>query len=135
MPIIEGADLTTVSTDFKPYVEGEYLMLVKESEIHDGKQVRIKMEIVDAPDQNDTGKPFTDFINIRQNDGKVNQIGLGTIKRYLEAVFGKGSPESNQNDTDLLNGHNVRLYLIEDSYTDKNGQEKQNNKVKKIFKA
>lgn len=133
MPIIEGADMTTVSTSFKPYGEGVYQMLVKSSELaSENRQLRIKMEIEDAPDSADVGKPFTHFINIVQNDGKKNQIGLETIKRYLEAAYGKGSDEANQNDTDYLNGRRVRLYLTVGSY--KKGQEDiPTNEVKKIL--
>ena len=136
MPIIEGADMTSISTEFKPYVEGEYRMLIKSTEMHkNNSQLRIVCEIEDAPNSDDIGKPFTDFINIVQNDGKLNQIGLATVKRYLEAVFGKDSPESNNADTDPLVGHSVTLYLIEDSYKDKDGKDRTNNKVKKILKA
>lgn len=143
MPVIEGADLTSVSTDRDPYPENEYLVTIKESEIKDGKTLIMKTRI-DEPEEF-AGREFWDFINLVQNDGKRNEIGLTTIKRYLEAVYGKGSAEAEASppDTDVLNGMSVRLLLTESEYEDKKdidpatgkGRLKRNNKVKRIFPA
>jgi hypothetical protein len=51
-----------------------------------------------------------------QNDGKKNDIGLKTLKRYLEAVFGKDSPESQRANSDPLTGHMVKVYLTQKQY-------------------
>lgn len=143
MPIIAGADLTSVSTDREPYPEGEYLVTIKESEVKDGKSVIIKSRIEEPTEFQ--GREYWDFINIRQNDGKQNRIGLENIKRYLEAVFGKGSPEAEASppDTDVLNGSQVKLLLqireyvpdSEKSKPEAEQEKKRNNQTKRVFPA
>ena len=134
MPVIQGADLTSVSTEREPFPDGEYLLTIKESEVQNGKMVVIKSTIEEP--QEFQGREYWDFINIIQNDGKQNRIGLENIKRYLEAVFGKGSPEAEASppDTDVLNGHSVRALISTREYQ-KDGETKRNNQVKRVFPA
>lgn len=137
MPIIEGADMASVSTERELLPEGSYTMTIKESELsEDGRSLIIKHRIDSAPDeaQARVGQEWWNWINIKANDGKVNEIGFSQIKRYLEAVFGKGSSESNSNDTDPLNGASVELYIVQKSYK-KDGEDKTVNNVKRITKA
>lgn len=142
MPVLQNVDLTSVSTDREPYPNGEYLMTVKSSELTgNGKGLVIKRVIQDHPEFQD--QESWDFINLRQNDGKVNTIGLETVKRYMEAVFGKGSSEAEASppDTDLLNGHSIRVLLEINEYWPNEIPEaartpenkKRNNKTKRIF--
>jgi len=136
MPVIQNADLTSVSTEREPYPEGEYLITVKESELKDNKTVIIKSRIEEPAEFQ--GREYWDFINIVQNDGKMNRIGLENIKRYLEAVFGKGSPEAEASppDTDVLNGHQVRALLTIREYTPQGETEaRRNNQTKRVFPA
>ena len=136
MPVLQGADLTQVNTTREPMPEGDYLVTVLESEIQgEGKTLVLKTRIEEPSEF--AGRQFWDYINLIQNDGKMNRISLEQIKRYIEAVYGKGSQEAEASppDTDVLNGHNVRLYLIVDEFKDKTGETKKNNKVKKIFPA
>lgn len=137
MPIIEGADMSSVSTERELLPEGSYTMTIKESELsEDGRSLIIKHRIDSAPDeaQARVGQEWWNWINIKTNDGKVNEIGFASIKKYLEAVFGKGSSESNSNDTDPLNGATVELYIVQKSYK-KDGDDKTVNNVKRITKA
>lgn len=137
MPIIEGADMASVSTERELLPEGSYTMTIKESELsEDGRSLIIKHRIDSAPDeaQARVGQEWWNWINIKANDGKVNEIGFSQIKKYLEAVFGKGSSESNSNDTDPLNGATVELYIVQKSYK-KDGEDKTVNNVKRITKA
>ncbi len=134
-PVIEGADLTSVSTTREPYPEGEYTVTVKESEVsEDGRTLTLK-SVIDEPAQYQ-GRELWDFINLVQNDGKQNKIGLTTIKRYLEAAFGKKSSEAEASppDTDVLNGQTIKVYLKIGSYK-KDGQDVPKNEVKKIYEA
>lgn len=132
MPIIEGADLSNVSSAFDARPEGEYTIQVKESKFEkEGKFLVIHSKILSGPDgyevkDNDT---YQDWINLKQNDGKVNEIGYKTIKRYLEWAFGKGSPEANQNDTDVLNGYEGKIYLTVKN--DNNGDPR--NQIKRFI--
>ena len=154
MPIIEDADLTSVSTDREPFPEGLYHVTVKESELikADGggyKGVIIKSRINAAEVEGEPADKFAEreywhYIYTRQNDGKPNKVGLSDIKRYLEAGFGKGSPEaeSAKPDTDLLNGMNLKLYLKVREYDDKNEKDvngqpvkRRSNDVKQILAA
>jgi hypothetical protein len=137
MPQIEGADLTSVSTEREPYPEQEYLVTIKESELSEDNRQLIIKTVIDEPAEF-AGREYWDFINLIDNSGKQNKIGWSSIKRYMEAVFGKGSPEAEASppDTDVLNGHSVRLYLKPNSYTDKTtGAEKKNNKTAKVLAA
>lgn len=116
MPIIEGADLSTISTERELLPEGEYLFTILDSEMSEDKSSLIlKRRIEEAPEGSEklVGTESWDWINLVQGDGKKNEIGLVTLKKYLEAVFGKDSPESAQADSDLLHGHEVRIYVIQ----------------------
>jgi hypothetical protein len=138
MPIIQGADLTSVSTTREPFPAGEYTVTVKESELQNNKSLIIKSRIDAAEDESFVGREYWDFINIVQNDGKQNRIGLETCKKYLEAVFGKGSPEAEASppDTDVLNGHQVKLVLGIREYKKEGETEMtRNNQTKRIFAA
>jgi len=150
MPIIEDADLTSVSTDREPFPEGMYSVTVKESElIPEGKGVIIRSRIDSAEVEGEDGSKFAereywDYIYTKQNDGKANKMGLEQIKKYMEAAFGKGSPEADtpRPDTDLLNGQQLKLYLTVRTYDDKNEKDvngqpvkRRSNSVKKIFAA
>lgn len=139
MPVIQGADLTSVSTD-RFFPEGEYLVTVKESKLSDdGKSLQIISRIDEPAEFAD--REYWDFINLIQNDGKQNRMGLGTIKSYLEAAFGKGSPEAEASppDTDPLNGHSLKLVLTVREYKGKDWKEgdemEKGNRVKRIFPA
>lgn len=141
-PVIEGADLTAVSTVREPLPESEYLVTVKGSEFQaEDKKTLIIKSTVESPEEVNgvhvQGREYWDFINLIQNDGKKNKIGWTTIKRYMEAAFGKGSAEAESTppDTDLLNGQQVRLYLKVGSYKDKNNEDQPKNETKKIFEA
>lgn len=139
MPVLQGADLTQVSTTREPLPEGDYLVTVLESEIQNDRTLVLKMRVEEPAEF--APRQFWDYINLVQNDGKQNRISLEQIKRYIEAVYGKGSPEAEASppDTDVLNNHQLRLYLIIDEFKPKNWKEgdelSRNNKVKKIFPA
>lgn len=139
MPIIKGADLTSVSTERKVYREGEYVAEITKQEFsEDERFLIITHKFEEAPDNEDVGQSWQNWIYLQQDDGKLSEIGLQTIKRYLEAVFGKGSPETQGNppDTDPLTGNRVRLYLISDSWKDKkSGEDRTGNKAKRIMAA
>lgn len=144
-PILEGVDLSSVSTDFETYPEQEYVLTILSSTFSDDtkKQLVIKQRIEEPAEF--AGKPYSDFINLVKNNGTSNEIGWKNVKRYMEAVFGKGSDEAEAvpPDTDQLNGHRVRSVLEINSYQDKNWKEgdpidrkmKKNNKVKGVFAA
>lgn len=145
-PIIQGADLTSVSTDRQPWPEGNYKVTIKESVVEgNGKTLIIKSRIDECdvdisamPESKDGGHEYWDYINLVQNDGKQNRISLEHIKRYLEAVFGKGSAEAEASppDTDVLNGHSVELFITQRTYTPKGETEERTvNNIKRIFAA
>lgn len=133
MPVLENVDLSSVSTKREAFPEGEYTLTFKSSELDAEKKTLIMKTVIEEPTQYQ-GREFWDWINIIQNDGKKNEIGYKNIKRYLEAVFGKGSSEAEASppDTDVLNGHQVMVYLKQTSYKDKSGEDQPKNEVKKI---
>lgn len=140
-PIIEGADLTSVSTKREPLPEAEYILTVTSQEL-EPKQLILKLRVDEPEEVNGTqtrGREHWEYINLIQNDGQKNKIGWTTIKRFLEAVFGAGSAEAEANppDTDVLNGHSLRAYMIVDEYKPKDWKEGdelvKKNKIKKMF--
>jgi hypothetical protein len=133
MPVIQGADLTSVSTTREPLPEQEYLLDIFGSEMsEDGTKVIIKTRVIEPSEE--AKKEFWDWCTV---SGEWKEIGLQQVKRYLEAVFGKGSPEAEASppDTDPLHGHQVRAYLTISAYKDSTGQEQRNNKAKRIRAA
>lgn len=133
MPVIQGADLTAVSTSMEPVPESEVVLDIVTSEFSDDKnKIIIKTKIVEHDEERYVGREFWDWCNVT---GDHAHIGLQQIKRYLEAVFGKGSPqaEASPPDTDVLHGSRVRAYLTVDSWKDQTGQEKKGNKAKRIM--
>ena len=106
MPIIEGADLSNVSSN-NTVPAGTYRFRVKKSEYigDNNENLIIISEILEAPEEALVGKDYRDLINRVQKDGKTNEFFLQNIKRYMEACFGKGSPQAvaSSPDTDWLN--------------------------------
>lgn len=137
MPILENVDLTTVSTKNEPYPEGEYSVTIKESEVRkQGKEIIFKHRI-DAPEKFQ-GREIWDFVNLKQNDGKRNEIGWKRVKKYLEVCFGEGSEQAELTppNTDLCNAQRCKLYVVINSYTDEQTkEEKTNNKISRVMAA
>lgn len=139
-PVLQGVDLTSVSTEREAYPEGEYMVTIKETELQENNKGLIVKCRIDEPAEFQN-REFWDFINLVQNDGKQNRIGHETIKRYIEAAYGKGSPEAESNppDTDVLNGQRVRLVLGSKEYKPKDWKEGdalvKGNKVKTVLPA
>lgn len=139
MPVLNNVDLTSVSTKNEafPELESGYLVTFKESEISEDQRSLILKMRIDEPAEY-AGREYWDWINLVQNDGKTNQISLKHIKRYLEAVFGEGSAEAEASppDTDVLNAHQARIFMVQRGYKDKKtGEDRMANDVKRIFKA
>lgn len=135
-PIIEGADLTKVSTERETYPEGEYICEIIGQEMDIGKKnLIIKHEIESSPEGAHDGKQYWNYVNVVQNDGKPNEIGWQTIKRYMEALVGKEAANVSNPDTDQLNGQRVGLFLTVRAYKDKEtGEDKTANRAKRIWK-
>lgn len=137
MPVIEGADLTSVSTTREPLPEEDYLFDIIGSEMSEDKnKLILKLRVVEPEEVNGVnvkGREFWEWLTVK---GEWGHIGLQQLKRYLEAVFGKGSTEADTPDSDPLHGQQVRAYLIIDPYKDKTtGEEVKNNKAKRIRAA
>lgn len=135
MPVIEGADMTTISTKRQALPEGDYRLQITTSEFDESKtKIIIKTKVVESSVEGQVGKEFWDWCSVV---GEWKEIGLQQIKRYLEAVFGKGSPEAEAvpPDTDVLHGHVVDVYLAVESYKGKSGEEEQSNRAKRIRAA
>ena len=144
MPVIEGANLTSVSTEFEPFPEGEYHVTVLGSEFNDDHTALIIENRIDEPAEFAAqNRKFRDYINLRTNDDKWNEIGLSSLKRYIEAVYGKGSPEAESfpPNSDVVHGQTLAMYMTIREYDDKkekdaNGQpvKRRANRVTKIWK-
>lgn len=144
MPILEGVDLTSVSTKREPLPAYEDYLFTIIGQEYDKKQLVVKMRVEEPREINGVnvqGREHWEYINLVKNDGKPNQLGWTTVKRFMEAVFGEGSAEAETNppDTDQLDGHQVRGHLVINEYKPSNWKEgdelSRNNKIKKLFPA
>lgn len=114
-----GASLASVSTTFTPVQPETYRFQIADVTEHPGKaedgktdtlQYRIKNKVVslasgEATDEK--GRTITDFINIHNKDGSLNQYGLINLKRYFEVVLGEDVVAERGDDLDtneLKNG-------------------------------
>lgn len=132
-PVIDGADLTKVSTSRDPYPEGEYHVTVVKSELSDDRRSLTFQNRIDEPaEYAETKRIFFDNINIRDENGKWNDMGLASIKKYLEAQFGKGSPEAEAfpPNTDPLDGARLGMYLTIREYDSKKEKDANGQPVK-----
>jgi hypothetical protein len=114
-----GASLASVSTTFTPVQPNSYRFQIAEVTEHPGKaedgktptmQYRIKNKVVKLASGEDTeekNRTITDFINIHNKDGSLNQYGLINLKRYFEVILGEDVVAERGDDLDtdeLKNG-------------------------------
>jgi hypothetical protein len=140
MPIIEDADLTSVSTTSEPLPEAEYEATITEVEYrtdNPAKPVVIVKSRIDGGDQN--GRVVWDWMHMKQNDGKPNEVAKRQLKRYFEAVLGEEAANVSRPNTDDLINARVGLFLELEEYTPKASEKNPNpkpqsrNNVKRIF--
>lgn len=137
------ASMADVSTEFVLADPATYRLQVvsvdyqtKDAKTSSGQDIKrgtyvVKSKIIATYPDGETehqGKPIYDYINIHTKEGELNEISLGNLKRYFEAIA-PDSADSEDADTDeLVNG-----YFIADVYIDtyeSGGQERQSNKIK-----
>ena len=142
-PRIEG-DFSTISSSFEPFPDGEFRFRIEDVESGETQknklpQLQIKMVCVDDRPEFD-GKPYTHFIVLKQNDGKVNRVGLGQVKAYAEALLGEEAANSPDGiDPDEFKGGEVLLSLKTRSYVPEGSapgtEPKISNDVKKVMRV
>jgi hypothetical protein len=126
------ASLADVSTEFFPIDPGEYEMevvKVEETTSEDGRTVyAIVSKVSDPGDFH--GRQVWDRIHIHKKDGELNPVGLAQLKRYFEAVVGEERANSDDVDTDELIGGTFQAEVTIESYKDKQGKDRQNNRLR-----
>lgn len=144
MPVISGADLTTVETSYVPLNNGVYRMRIKDAEVETEPKLRVivKLKVVDSPDGERIGSEMSDYIYLTQKDGKPNEIGKKQLKRYFEAALGKEAANTAEPNTDDLKDQEVMVELEQESYKKPETEEQKakgevnetriNNKVKRV---
>jgi hypothetical protein len=139
MPRLD-ADFSAISSSFEPLAPGDYRARVVE--IKDGAtkknnlpQLTFSLEVTDGEF---VGRKITDFVVLKQNDGKVNNIGLGRVKAYAEAILGAEAANGNSIDTDELVGGECILVVSSRTYEKKNedgssGGQATSSDIKKVL--
>lgn len=136
MPRIE-ADFSGISSSFEALAAGEYIVKIddiEESETKENKlpQMVFKMSVQEG-DKKDS--VIFDYVTLKQNDGKVNKIGLGRIKAYAEAILGEAAANDTSGiDTDELKGGRCQI-IVESRTYEKDGAQQTGNKIKKVLAA
>lgn len=130
-------DLTKVVAEstslFSKVPAGEYLVSVAHSQFKDGKPGAAGLMVgymVEAGEHK--GKMVSDYINIKNDNEKAVEIGLGRLRLICELQVRKTFKLVE--DTDLIsrNTFMISTSLEENEY---NGKTTENVKVKKLFKA
>lgn len=135
MPKI-NADFSKIATDFENLPEDSYRVLIEEieeGETNENKlpQLKFKLKVMEGPME---GKTITDFVVLKQNDGKVNNIGLGRIRAYAQAILGEEAAAGDSIDTDELRGGSCTITVKHRTYKDKkSGEEKVSADIKKVL--
>jgi hypothetical protein len=131
-PVIEGADLSSVSTKFEIWPEGTYPTVIMTSKFDDkGKNLMIIHKTREPVGMIQAGREYTDFINMTTNAGERNDIGHKSLKRYFEALLPEHANDNPPN-SDLLHGLDCKLFISSKANKD---TDEQRNYVKKILKA
>lgn len=116
-------DLTnvSVSNEFDPLPAGKYSVVcesaaVKETKAGTGEYINVKFSVTDG-DHKDR-KVFTMY-NLKNPNPKAVEIGLGQLKRFMEAAGEDNLNLSRASDLEGLRC-DVKLSIKTDSYGDKN---------------
>lgn len=134
MPRLE-ADFEKISTSFESLPAGEYRVQIEDIVEGETKkkipQLMFKLVVTEGEKE---GGVITDFVTLKQHDGKVNKVGLGRIKAYAEAILGVEAANGSAIDTDDLKGGTCMIVVAERTYeaTDGSGQ-KTSSDVKKVL--
>lgn len=130
------ADFTQISTEFTPIPASDqpYSFVLEEIEEGETKETKLPQLIfkskVTAGEHKD--RVYQDFVVLKQKDGKANNIGLGRVKAYAEAILGKETANGSELNTDDLKG-GAFLGLIKDDSYEKNGETKKTTRLVKIL--
>lgn len=132
--------LAEVSTDFQIFPAGVYdFEITKVEEVQKNNQLvayRVVSKVLTPGEL--FGKSFSDFINLLKKDGTLNEVGLASLKRYFETVYGKDEVKGwtdDDYDTDMLQGKTWKGQIAIESYTKEGETEpRQTNRVKHMEK-
>ncbi len=128
--------LADVSTVVKPIDEGTYAAEISEVEVTESKS-KLPMVVVTytISDGDFKGRKLTDYMVLETKKREPNEPGLRQLKRLIVAALGEDSANSDDFDTDELQGQNVTLVIKQESYEDEGGDEQVSNRVKKVLAA
>lgn len=130
------ANFEQISTEFQPIPAGEYTFKIEKIEEGETKENKLPMLTVISKIQGGdlNGREVRDFVTLLTKEKKPNEVGLGRIKAYTEAILGKESANGKTIDTsDLLNG-TFKGIMKDDSY-EKDGKTIPTTKLAKILPA
>lgn len=100
------ADFTKISSSFENWPEGDYRVRVKD--VEEGKTKTNKPQItviLECTEGDKAGQEIRDFLTMTKDDGKPNNVSLGRIKAYAEAILGDEAANNPEGiDTDDFKG-------------------------------
>lgn len=128
--------LADVSTVVKPIDEGTYAAEISEVEVTESKSKLPMVVVTYAILEGDfKGRKLTDYMVLETKKHEPNEPGLRQLKRLIVAALGEDSANSDDFDTDELQGQQVTLVIKQESYEDEGGEEQVSNRVKKVLAA
>lgn len=133
------ADFTQISTEFTPLPASDEPYAFVLEEIEEGQtkgtpplpQLIFKSKVKSGEHAN---RVYNDYVILKTKEGKANNIGLGRVKAYAEAILGKETANGSELNTDDLKGGSF-LGLIKDDSYEKDGKTMKTTKLVKILPA
>jgi hypothetical protein len=136
VPKILG-DFSKISSTYEMLPENEYRVRlddVEEATSSGGlPQVNFKLVVLEG---DKAEQQVTDFLTLKNNDGKVNKVTQSRIKAYAEAILGDEAANNPEGiDTDDLKGGVCIILIKHESYTKKDGTPGTAARITKVLRA
>lgn len=134
MPKLE-ADFGKISHEYQAIPDADYRVTIdeiKETETRENKLPQLEFHLKVAEGEYE-GRKLTDFVILKQNDGKVNEIGLGRVKAYAIAVLGEEAANGSAIDTDELRGGSCIVVVKSRTYEKKDKSQGTSQDIKKVL--
>lgn len=131
------ADFSQISTEFTPLPASDEPYAFVLEEIEEGQtkgtpplpQLIFKSKVTAGEH---TNRMYNDYVVLKTKDGKANNIGLGRVKAYAEAILGKETANGAALNTDDLKGGSFQGLIKADSY-EKDGKTVPTTRLVKIL--
>lgn len=128
--------LSEVSTVIVPLPEAAYQLEIAEVEVGQSKSKLDMVTVTYKVTEGDfKGRQLRDYFVLETKEHQPNESGLRTLKRLIVASLGEDRANSEDFDTDELQGAIVTGFVKQEDYDDEAGDTQISNKIKKILPA